>query len=463
MIRRVAPCVVKLKRKGRMLYQGCDLYIGNAWEKQGWKLPQSKWYNDFRVGKWSNTEDMMQQYETHVRSKPELMASLDELTGKVLGCWCKMPHETQRMCHGDILIKLWKEAFPDHEEVKGLWHSHFHENGLDEGHLKVKRQKKKVPSKKKRKPSDQKGDDKDDEELVVRPKKVRKTPQKKYRTQVTNPEGARFGGATHPWPKIKHEWNSYTIWIDEAGMGPWAGPLHVAGTVLLPGFNLQGIHDSKILKQHEREALYEKLLLDHHIVWHVESVPNTKIDELKLGEAWRYGIRRVISSLKQRMEREHPDMKITQVILDGNKPVDNTDIPVTTAISADRLYAGVAAASILAKVSRDRLMSELAPKYPKFQDIFAKGHGYRHSETHDILIRDGIFTDLHRKSFNPLRSLLEQGIVVRHSRKPNSAVKVLTLEGPKVFDMSDESSPKVFEDGSHSGHEEEDQGPPHTP
>jgi ribonuclease HII len=326
-----------------------------------------------------------------------------------------------------VLVKLWKEQFPEHSESPELWRTHYFPEGKDDTKVKVLRKKRTTVTRKRKAVSESKDDSKDDSKVVAKkPRKNRKT----FRNQTTHPQGVRYSSTDHTWPVLDHEWNPRTIWIDEAGMGCWAGPLHVGGTVLLPGFDIQGIHDSKLLKEHEREAVYEKLLKDPHIIWHVESVPNTKVDELKLGEAWRYAIRRVITALKTRVETEHPEITLDQVILDGNKTVLETDIPVTPIPKADRLYAGVAAASVLAKVSRDKYMAKVAPQYPEYFEIFTKGHGYRHSAKHDELVKAGKYTDLHRKSYNPLRDLLQKGVLIRADRKANTPPKVLTLQGP---------------------------------
>lgn len=98
--------VVHLKRKGGIEVEGCDIYIGRAIRMAGWNLPTSKWSNPFRLKDYGNDrQKVLDIYEAHVRAKPELMASLGELEGKVLGCWCApLP------CHGDVLIKLLAET-----------------------------------------------------------------------------------------------------------------------------------------------------------------------------------------------------------------------------------------------------------------------------------------------------------------------------------------------------------------
>jgi ribonuclease HII len=123
----------------------------------------------------------------------------------------------------------------------------------------------------------------------------------------------------------------------------------------------------------------------------------------------------VISTLNQKMP-------CSQVILDGNKTVDNTEVPITPVIKADRLITGVSAASILAKVSRDDYMKNIADQYPlEFRDIFIKGKGYRYNKSHDELIKKGIYTNLHRKSYNPLRTVLaeKEKVVVHHTDSIN--------------------------------------------
>lgn len=101
--------MVKLERKGGELIQGCDVYIGRAVERGGWDLPQSKWGNPFPSQSRDVTSKMasIQKYEQYIRSRKDLMADLEELRGKTLGCWCKVTPSTP--CHGDVLIQLLSE------------------------------------------------------------------------------------------------------------------------------------------------------------------------------------------------------------------------------------------------------------------------------------------------------------------------------------------------------------------
>lgn len=357
----VLPCVVKLRREGEKLIQDCDVYIGNSWSRNGWNLSGSKWSPGMGTD----------------------LVDISELDGKVLGCWC----DSLENCHGKIFIQMFKEKYPDCKENPDLWKTQYFPDGKP----------------KKTKAKKRKG------ETLKRPEK--KKMRKSIRNQETNPDGIKYSGAIHPWPTVPLDYPEGTIYIDEAGMGCFAGPLHVAGVILLKGFNILGLHDSKLLKDHEREAAYKALLASDKLIYHIEKMPNDEIDRLKLGGAWKQAIRNVISTLNQKMS-------CSQVILDGNKTVDNTEVPITPVIKADRLITGVSAASILAKVSRDDYMKNIADQYPlEFRDIFIKGKGYRYNKSHDELIKKGIYTNLHRKSYNPLRTVLaeKEKVVIHHT------------------------------------------------
>lgn len=380
---RVSPVLVRLVRG----VQGCDTYIGNQWVRNGWNLPESPWADMF-LGN-------AQKYEQHVRKN--LMSRLGELENKVLGCWC----EDLSKCHGSVLIRLWREAFPDHRVDPDIAKRPSTE---DPPAFKIKKSKVNAAPYRLEKPKEQ--------------------PAKAIRNQTTHPQGIRHAREDVKWPTLNHEWNADTIWIDEAGMGSWAGPLYVAGTILLPGFDVKGLHDSKLLHDHEREHAYEALqeaLKKGQLLAHIAIMSPEDIDQLKLGGAWRAGIRQIISALV--LQAKSRGITIQRVVLDGNKGVDQTEIPVTPITMADRLYAGVSAASILAKVGRDQHMTDIADKYPEFKTIFSEGHGYCHSAQHLELLKAGKHTDIHRKSFKPLKTLLAGGFIKIHK-----ASKVLRLE-----------------------------------
>ncbi len=338
------PILVKVEKKQTPF----DIYIGPAFAKGKWKLTPTIWNKSLT--------------ETNQEYEQRIAMNLGELSGKKLGCLC----DPDQDCHGKILIRLCQEkGFLPHQEPQ--------------------------KPKKKRKAT----------EVHDPPAKKSK---KLFRNQTSHPQGIRDKKVQYPWPITNHEWNTYSIYIDEAGMGSLAGPLYVGGAVLLPGFDIQGLHDSKLLRVHEREAAYEQLTHCPHLLYHVEKVSNTEIDDLKLGGAWREGIRRTIHQLREKATVLGIDLK--QVILDGNRVVKETELPVVAEISADRRFAGVSAAAILAKVSRDQYMASIASEYPEFTKIFIERHGY-YSNEHKELILQGKYTPLHRKSFNPLAEYLQ--------------------------------------------------------
>lgn len=96
-------CVVHVRKSS------FDLYIGRSIQE----FPESVWHNPFHIELGCGRDCVLEKYEAHVRSKPELMARLGELHGKTLGCWCKDKKGTGKRCHGDVLVKLVKEAFDE--------------------------------------------------------------------------------------------------------------------------------------------------------------------------------------------------------------------------------------------------------------------------------------------------------------------------------------------------------------
>lgn len=100
--------VVGLQRKGGNVIQDCDVYIGRKCSMGGWNLPNTIWGNPYKVDGKNNIDKVLELYEAHVRSKPELLGKLPELKGKILGCFCKQPKKGGQAakCHGDVLVKL---------------------------------------------------------------------------------------------------------------------------------------------------------------------------------------------------------------------------------------------------------------------------------------------------------------------------------------------------------------------
>jgi len=456
----IIPHLTRLERTKKKLYQGCDVYIGSIWELGGWNLPHSKWASSF-----SDIKD----YEQHIRQSTSLMHDLDELNNCVLGCWCRQ--EDREQCHGYVLIKLFQEKHPEAIISPALVNKHHHPEGKEDTVPKkaskrkatssktssqkvvksdVPEEEKIVQKKRKKEQSDETKENKkkksksqtrmEDEEYVPKIKNKGHTwssilkviqpllpkdfddsdfSRKFYRNQDTHPEGIMQSKHMNPWPPLELKDHEHTIWVDEAGQGSWAGPLHIGATYILPGFNIKGIHDSKMLQEHERFVLYHRLINSPHIVYHVESVLPEEIDSPSIGTAWHNGTRRAVEKLMGKLKERCPQVKITQVVVDGCKMIKKCPVPVKAISKADSMFVGVGAAAILAKVSRDLLMKELSqkPEYEKFKDIFSRGKGYCYSEEHRTLIDSGVYTDQHRKSFNPLRTYLASLKKVKHTDK----------------------------------------------
>ncbi len=167
--------------------------------------------------------------------------------------------------------------------------------------------------------------------------------------------------------------------IDEAGRGCLAGPLVVAGVVLTK--RIDGLNDSKKLTEKKREDLFEVIIKNsiYKIVWN----DNETIDKIGLSKAIKNSLQSITSFFKE-----------YHVIFDGNTNFGVRGI--TTLIKADSLIAEVSAASILAKVSRDRYMKEISKEFPLYN--FQKHKGYGTKEHIELIKRYG-YSKLHRKSF----------------------------------------------------------------
>jgi hypothetical protein len=100
-----ATSVVRLRRKGGVVVQDCDVYIGRRCTLGGWSLPASKWANPFTVAECGTAAKAARRYREWITTQPALMAALPELRGKQLGCWCK-----PGPCHGDVLVELLQTA-----------------------------------------------------------------------------------------------------------------------------------------------------------------------------------------------------------------------------------------------------------------------------------------------------------------------------------------------------------------
>lgn len=175
--------------------------------------------------------------------------------------------------------------------------------------------------------------------------------------------------------------------IDEAGRGPLAGPVVVAAAVLTKKFRLPELDDSKKLSPALREKLYPRLV--EMATWSVSILHQDEIDRLNILRATHEGMRRAATSLS---------VTAVHVLIDG-LPVPNFPLPQTALVKGDSLSKSIAAASVIAKVTRDRIMDEMHEKYPHYG--FRQHKGYATPE-HLLKLREHGPCPIHRQSFEPV-------------------------------------------------------------
>ena len=177
----------------------------------------------------------------------------------------------------------------------------------------------------------------------------------------------------------------YLAGVDEAGRGPLAGPVVAAAVIFDKKTNIKGVNDSKQLTEKQREALYDKII-SSSIAYSVSIVEHVVIDEVNILNATLRAMKQCVDDLKIK-----PDL----VLLDGNRKF-LSEIPVITIVKGDSKSFSIAAASILAKVTRDRLMKKLSEQYPVY--LWEQNKGYPTKRHREIIQKLGP-SPLHRKSF----------------------------------------------------------------
>lgn len=186
----------------------------------------------------------------------------------------------------------------------------------------------------------------------------------------------------------------YIIGLDEAGRGPMAGPLVVGGVIFPKGFYDERINDSKKLTEKKREALYD-LIVEKALAYDIEVISVEEVDKLNVYEASRTGMRRIIKRISVK-----PDFALTDAMPLGDDAIDHLSI-----IKGDAKSMSIGGASILAKVTRDRIMKEYAKIYPEYG--FEKHKGYVTKAHKEALAKYGI-CPIHRRSFKPVQDVLHQ-------------------------------------------------------
>ena len=183
---------------------------------------------------------------------------------------------------------------------------------------------------------------------------------------------------------------------DEVGRGPLVGPVVAAAVILPKNYKLEGLTDSKKLSEKKREKYYDIIYKDAISVGVGKVDPKT-IDEINILEASRLAMKKAIENLNVKPEN----------ILSDAMKLDNQDIPYTDIIKGDALSLSIAAASVIAKVTRDRMMYELDKKYPEYG--FAKHKGYPTKLHLENIQKYGLLPN-YRFTYKPVSDLINKGI-----------------------------------------------------
>ncbi|MBR2080938.1 MAG: ribonuclease HII [Oscillospiraceae bacterium] len=173
--------------------------------------------------------------------------------------------------------------------------------------------------------------------------------------------------------------------VDEAGRGPLAGPVCAAAVILPSGLVIDGLDDSKKLTEAKREALFP-VICEQALAYGIGFADEKEIDEINILQATFAAMRRAIAQLSGKPEL---------ALVDGNRAAD-FGLPVQTVVKGDSLSANIAAASVLAKVTRDRYMKELAVQYPEYGFEIHKGYG---TKRHYEALREHGPCPAHRRTF----------------------------------------------------------------
>lgn len=174
--------------------------------------------------------------------------------------------------------------------------------------------------------------------------------------------------------------------VDEAGRGPLAGPVCAAAVILPRDLEIEGLNDSKKLSDKRRRALYD-IITEKAVAYGIAMVDERVIDEINILQATFLAMRQAVQQLSE---------KPALALVDGNREPDFGDIPVKTIIKGDSLSANIAAASILAKVTRDRFMEQQDAIYPQYGFAVHKGYG---TKAHYEALRQYGACPIHRRTF----------------------------------------------------------------
>lgn len=208
-------------------------------------------------------------------------------------------------------------------------------------------------------------------------------------------ENERLEGLLHFERHARSQGYAHIAGVDEAGRGPLAGPLFAGACMIPEGISFPGIDDSKNLTDAQRVALFDKITNTEGVIYGIASVSSEKVDEINVLQATIIAMNEALSMLSVQ-----PDY----VLVDGLQ-LPYGKIPTQKIIGGDGKSQSIAAASILAKVSRDRVMDELHKKWPRYG--FNKHKGYGTMQHLDALAKYGP-CPIHRATFAPLMAFSSQ-------------------------------------------------------
>lgn len=196
---------------------------------------------------------------------------------------------------------------------------------------------------------------------------------------------------------LKKEGIKYIGGVDEVGRGPLIGPVVAACCVLPDNFVLEGLTDSKKLSEKKRDKYYDYLI--ENTIYGVGIISPEVIDEINIYEASKEAMKLAIKEVEKKIPLEH-------VLIDA-MPLE-LDIGSTSIIKGDAKSISIAAASVIAKVTRDRMMYELDNKYPEYG--FKNHKGYPTKKHVEAINKYGLI-DGYRKTYGPVKDVLEKGVI----------------------------------------------------
>ena len=230
--------------------------------------------------------------------------------------------------------------------------------------------------------------------------------------KIFSKERKRLQKKNQSGPTSNKEETCIEAGVDEVGRGPLAGPVTAAAVILNPDIKIEGLKDSKALSKKKREEL-EPIIKENAVSWNVTSLVREEIDRTNILKA----------SLKCMQEAvEGLDITPEKILVDGKNPLE-TDIPCEAIINGDKKVQSIMAASILAKVNRDRYMESLKDRYPGYG--FEKNKGYG-TEVHLLALDLLGPCKEHRITFSPVKKVIEAGTYkYREEAKIRSTVRDL--------------------------------------